>query len=125
MELTAPTTPRVLVVDDEPGITEIVAAALKGEGYDVSVASSASEAFEKLRREDFGLLVLDVMLPDMDGIMVHNRLRALDPLLAGKTIFISAWAKGTEVREYLDSVGNFLPKPFSVQDLVRLARSLN
>src|SRR5437867_10833180 len=108
MELVEPGAPRALVVDDEPEIAELVSRALEGEGYEVSTARSASEAFDKQRREDFGLLVLDVMLPDMDGIMVHNRLRALDPLLAGKTIFISAWAKGTEVREYLDSVGNFL-----------------
>ena len=125
MELVEPGALRALVVDDEPEIAELVSRALEGEGYEVSTARSASEAFDKLRRESFGLLVLDVMLPDMDGIMVHSRLKALDPELANRTIFISAWAKAPEVREYLDTVGSFLPKPFSVGDLVRLARSLN
>jgi len=125
MSIAMPETPRALVVDDEPGISEMISDALQDEGYEVSTARNAAEAFERMRKEDFGLLVLDVMLPDMDGILVHNRVKALDPQLARQTIFISGWTKAPEVHEYLESVGTFLPKPFSIQDLLKLARSLN
>ena len=125
VDFVAPNTHRALVVDDEPAVAELITSALEDEGWQVSVAGSASEVFDRIRRETFGLLVLDVMLPDMDGIMIHSRVRALDPELARNTIFISAWARTPEVREYLQTVGAFLPKPFSVGDLVRLTRSLN
>ena len=125
LDLVPPQTPRALVVDDEPAIAEMITTALQAEGWEVAVACSASEVFDKIRQESYGLLVLDVMLPDMDGIMVHSRVRALDPDLARHTIFISAWARTPEVRDYLRTVGTFLPKPFSVGDLLRLARSMN
>src|SRR5262249_41479322 len=92
--------PRALVVDDEPAIAEMITTALQDEGWEASTAGSATEVFEWIRRESFGLLVLDVMLPDMDGIMVHSRVRSLDPELARRTIFISAWARTPEVRDY-------------------------
>lgn len=125
MTLTAPDTLKVLVVDDEAGISELIGDALEIEGYEVSKARTAAEAFERLRDTDYGLLVLDVMLPDMDGVLVHSRVKALNPELARRTIFISGWTTATEVHEYLHSIGNFLPKPFSIDDLLRLARSMN
>ncbi len=125
MTVTSPDVLRALVVDDEPGICEMISDALQDEGYEVSTAKNAAEAFERMRERDFGLLILDVMLPDMDGILVHNRVKALDPALARQTIFISGWTKAPEVHAYLESVGSFLPKPFSIQDLLRIARSMN
>lgn len=125
MDQASPAPPRALVVDDEPDIASLVRAALEGEGYEVRTAGTAAEAFDRLRKEDFGLLILDVSLPDMDGIHLHSRLRALDPMLAGKTIFISAWVKSPEARDYLASTAHFLAKPFSIRELIDLARSLS
>jgi DNA-binding response OmpR family regulator len=125
MTIVAPTTPRVLVVEDEPDVSELIVEALSREGYDVLSAGSAAEALTAMRQNDVGLLVLDVMLPDMDGSMLHSRLKALYPELAGHTIFISGWARSPEVKEYLESAGTFLPKPFTVEDLLNLTRSLN
>ena len=116
---------RALVVDDEPHIVELVKACLEEEGYEVDGAATASQALDLIRKGSYDFMVLDIMLPDMDGIMAHERVRAIDPHLAGKTIFVSGWVKSPEIRDYLVSIGSFLAKPFSVEELVRVARSLN
>ena len=116
---------RALVVDDEPHLVELVKECLEQEGFEVDGAPTAGQALEMIRHGQYDLMLLDIMLPDMDGIMAHDRVRAIDPELARHTIFISGWAKAPEIREYLSSIGRFLPKPFSVEDLVRLARSVN
>lgn len=116
---------KALVVDDEPHIVELVKACLEDEGYEVDGAMTAGQALDLIRKSSYDFMVLDIMLPDMDGIMAHERIRALDPQLAGRTIFVSGWVKSPEIREYLVSIGSFLPKPFSVDELVRVARSLN
>ena len=66
---------RVLVVDDEAYITDLVGTALRYEGFDVAVAASGREALSRAGEFRPDLLVLDVMLPDVDGIEVCSRLR--------------------------------------------------
>jgi DNA-binding response OmpR family regulator len=115
---------RALVVDDEPHIVELVKACLEEEGYEVDGAATASQALDLIRKGNYDFMVLDIMLPDMDGIMAHERVRAIDPHLASKTIFVSGWVKSPEIRDYLVSIGSFLAKPFSGEELVRVARTL-
>jgi len=64
---------RVLVVDDELPITELLQMALSFEGYEVSVATSGREALEVIRSQKPDLIVLDVMMPDLDGFQVLKR----------------------------------------------------
>jgi two-component system OmpR family response regulator len=116
---------RALVVDDEPHLVELVKACLEEEGFDVDGATTAMQALEMIRRGQYDLVFIDIMLPDMDGIMAHERMRTIDPDLARRTVFMSGWAKTKEIREYLASIGRFLPKPFTVEELVRLARSVS
>ncbi len=113
---------KALVVDDEPHIVELLKECLQEEGYEVDGAVTASQALELIRRTSYDFMILDIMLPDMDGIMAHERIRAIDPDLARKTIFVSGWVKSPEIREYLTSIGSFLPKPFSIDELVGIAR---
>ncbi|TLM79420.1 MAG: response regulator transcription factor, partial [Actinobacteria bacterium] len=67
---------RILVVDDEPSITEFVSYNLKKEGHQVDVAATGDEALALAKNKQFDLVVLDVMLPGMDGYEVCRRLRA-------------------------------------------------
>ena len=67
--------PRILVVDDEPNIAELLSAALTFEGYQVGVAATGAEALEQVRTFRPHLVMLDVMLPDFDGNEVCRRLR--------------------------------------------------
>ena len=73
----APTvTTRILVVDDEASIVDSVATVLRYEGYEVDVANSGRDALQKAQSGTFDLIVLDVMLPDLDGLEVTRRIRA-------------------------------------------------
>ncbi len=67
---------RILVVDDEPSIVDAVATALRYEGYEVDEAWTGREALAAVRRFEPDLIVLDWMLPDLEGIEVGRRLRA-------------------------------------------------
>src|SRR6202451_3795547 len=69
-------TGRILVVDDEPSIVDSVATVLRYEGFEVDVANSGRVALQKAQDQLFDLIVLDVMLPDLDGLEVTRRLRA-------------------------------------------------
>ena len=73
--------PRILVVDDEPDIIELVEFNLKQAGYAVSTATDGAEALKKARTQTPDLIILDVMLPEMDGFEICKALR-LDPVTA-------------------------------------------
>lgn len=66
---------RILVVDDDPGISEMVAILLESEGYDVSVCANGSNVVPLFRAEHPDLVLLDVMLPGLDGVSVCRLLR--------------------------------------------------
>ena len=70
-------TERVLVVDDEPYITDLLSAALRFEGFEVEVAATGNEAIRKARSVRPDLVLLDVMLPDLDGFETCRRIRAV------------------------------------------------
>ena len=66
---------RILVVDDEPYITDVVTATLRFEGFSSDEAVTGLEALEKARKDEYDLIVLDVMLPDVEGFEVCRRMR--------------------------------------------------
>ena len=67
---------RILIVDDEPSITEFVSYAMQKEGYLTEVASNGEEALEKIESDHFDLFILDIMLPGIDGYELCRRIRA-------------------------------------------------
>ncbi len=108
---------RILVVDDEQSIVDAVATALRYEGYDVSEATTGHEALEAVAREEPDLVVLDWMLPDVQGIEVGRRLRAR----GFKTAVLFLTAKDTTENkvEALRAGGDdYVTKPFSLAELV-------
>jgi two-component system OmpR family response regulator len=114
---------KVLVVDDEPNITDLVATALRYDGFLVETAAAGAEALAKV--ESFGpdLVVLDVMLPDLDGFEVRRRLgeRGADvPVL-----FLTA-RDATEDKVRGLSIGgdDYVTKPFSLEELVARVRAI-
>jgi two-component system response regulator RegX3 len=113
---------RILVVDDEPSITEFVSYNLRKEGWDVDVAASGDEALELAKRSDFDLVVLDVMLPGMDGYEVCRRLRAISSV---PVLFLSA--RDTELDKVVGlEIGgdDYLAKPFGVRELTARVKAL-
>jgi DNA-binding response OmpR family regulator len=117
--------PRVLVVDDEPDIVELVAANLRKEGFEVRGAGDGSRALALVREEPFDAVVLDLMLPDVQGLDVCRALRR-DPKTAGIAL-IMLTARGEEVDKLIGfEVGadDYLAKPFSPRELVARVRAL-
>ena len=109
--------PRVLVVDDEPKIHDLVATALRYEGFDVEIAATGREALSAVDSFRPELVVLDVMLPDLDGFEVCRRLRT-----EGKRVpvlFLTAKdATDDKVRGLTLGGDDYLVKPFSLEELV-------
>ncbi len=114
---------RILVVDDEPNIADVIAVALRYKGYKVAVAASGEEALGVAVDFRPDLIVLDIMLPGLDGFEVAQRLRAN----ADKTpvLFLSA-RDGTEEKVRGLELGgdDYMTKPFSVEELLSRTASV-
>ncbi|HWD96943.1 MAG TPA: response regulator transcription factor [Acidimicrobiales bacterium] len=114
---------KILVVDDEASIVDSVATVLRYEGFVVDVASSGREALAKVQDKLFDLIILDIMLPDTDGLEVTRRIRfdGLDvPVL-----FLTA--KG-DVEDKVEGLGvggdDYVTKPFSLIELVARVKAI-
>jgi len=108
---------RVLVVDDEPSIVDAVATALRYEGFEVEEASTGRAALDAVTRQEPDLIVLDWMLPDIDGIEVGRRLRARGFKTA--VLFLTAKDATENKVEALRAGGDdYVTKPFSLAEVV-------
>ncbi len=107
--------PRILVVDDEPNIAELLSDALTFEGYQVGVASTGAEALEQVRNFRPNLVMLDVMLPDFDGNEVCRRLRN-----QGEQVPVMFLTARDTVEDKVEGLGlgdDYVTKPFSIEEL--------
>jgi two-component system OmpR family response regulator len=115
--------PKVLVVDDEPNIRELVQVALKFHGCSVTTGSSGREALQRAMTDSPDLIVLDVMLPDIDGFEVCRRLRAQSNDVP--VIFLTARDTTSDTVTGLALGGDdYITKPFSVEALVARVRAV-
>jgi two-component system, cell cycle response regulator CpdR len=105
----------VLVVDDEPTLLDTVALALRRSGYEVLAAANGTEALQIATTEHFGLLVTDLVMPDIDGVSLAQQLQQMHPGLP--VLFITGYAGG-DLIERLPADANVLRKPFRALDLV-------
>jgi len=124
-ERTAQPGDRILVVDDEPDIIALVAYHLARSGYRVSTASTGTEALQAVRDEQPALVVLDLMLPELSGFQVLERLRA-DRALADIPVLMLTARREEPDRVQGLSLGadDYLVKPFSPQELVLRVRNI-
>jgi DNA-binding response OmpR family regulator len=110
---------KILVVDDEPEAVELVEFNLKQSGYAVMTAADGAEALKKAKSQSPDLIVLDVMLPEMDGFEICKTLR-LDPATARVPILMLT-AKAAEIDRVLGlelGADDYLTKPFSPRELM-------
>ena len=110
---------RILIVDDEPSIVISLEYLMKREGYGVAIAADGEAALQRLAEEKPDLVILDVMLPRMNGFEVCRRIRA-DPRWSGlKILMLTARGRDTEVAKGLGvGADAYVTKPFSTRDLV-------
>lgn len=116
---------RVVIIDDEKDIVELVRYNFRKEGFEVDSFMRAAEGLEFLRRNPPDLVLLDILLPDLDGLEICRRLRADDRLSAIPVIFLTA--KAEEIDRILGleiGADDYVVKPFSPRELVARARAV-
>ncbi len=114
---------RLLIVEDEPNILELLAASLRYAGFDVSTASSGTEGVAAATRHRPDLIVLDVMLPDMDGFDVVRRLRGGGTFTP--VVFLTARdATEDKIRGLTLGGDDYVTKPFSLEEVIARIRAV-
>ena len=114
---------RVLVVDDEPNITELVSLGLRYEGFDVSSAHDGRGALRAVRELKPELVILDVTMPDIDGLEVVRRMRAENIWMP--VIFLTARdAVEDKIAGLTVGGDDYIAKPFSLDELVARVRAM-
>lgn len=115
-------TARILIVDDEPSITEFVSYAMQKEDYETDVASDGETALKLLEEKHYDLFVLDIMLPGVDGYDLCRRIRAK---MDTPILFLSA--RDSELNKVVGlelGADDYLAKPFGVRELMARTRAL-
>jgi two-component system response regulator TrcR len=113
----------VLLVDDEPALTNLVKMALHYEGWVVDIAHNGREAMAKFDRVSPDVLVLDIMLPDVDGLRILERVRQSDAYTP--TLFLTARDSVMDrVTGLTAGADDYMTKPFSLEELVARLRGL-
>ncbi len=114
---------RILIVEDEPRLLELIGRTLRGEGYDVDVAADGSDGYDRARVGGFDLVLLDVMLPRMSGLEITMRLRRLGvrtPIL----MLTARDAVDDRVAGLEAGADDYLVKPFAFVELSARVRAL-
>ena len=104
---------KILVIDDEQGIRELLDALLRRKGYDVVLAEGGRKGLELFRRERPDVLVLDLKMPEMDGLTVLRQIRCLDPRMP---VIILTGAGTAEAEQQVRALGvtEYVEKEFSL-----------
>ncbi|EXM39570.1 response regulator transcription factor [Ruminococcus albus] len=107
---------RILIVDDEPDIITLISRYAEREGYEVVTAEDGSQAIDICRKEDFDLIVMDIMMPDTDGFTACKKIKEFKDI---PVIMLSA--RGTEFDKLFGfevGVDDYVTKPFSPRELM-------
>ena len=113
---------KILIIEDEQIITKSLQRLLKKNGYEVEISNSGKEALEKIKDQEFSLVVSDIRMPDMDGIETIKAIRSyLQENNKSKVpeILITGYADEAKYQEALElKVAGYLYKPFDIKDFL-------
>ena len=110
---------KILLVEDETLLREALKEWLEDDGYNVEVAQSGEEALEKIKREEYSFVVLDLRLPGIDGLQAFEEAKDIKPETKG--LIITAYPS-EETQQRARDIGliDYLPKPFQIDDLEKI-----
>jgi len=118
-------TKKIMVVDDEPNIVDVITTRLKANDYQVVAACDGLEALELVKKERPDLVILDLMLPKLDGYQVCNQLKSDEELKDIPVIMLTSLGKANEIREGLDKGADaYVAKPFNWDKLAGIISGL-
>ena len=110
---------RILVVDDTPANIQSLSAILKDQGYQVSVATNGKQALEVLKRVQPDLILLDVMMPEMDGFETCRQIKASEQWQHIPVIFLTAKTETTDIVKGFElGAVDYMAKPFNAHELL-------
>ena len=120
------TTTKILVVDDDPDIIEILTYNLSNEGYNVKSAFNGIEALKKAKKFIPDIILLDVMMPEMDGIEACSNLREIESLSKSRIIFLSARSEDfTLIAAFDAGADDYINKPVKPKILLKKISSIS
>ena len=114
---------KIFIVDDEPEMTEELKEILEDEGYEVKVAFNGVEAIKSFKKHQFGLVLLDIKMPKMDGIETYRRMRKISrdvPII----IVTGSFAKKNAEQALREGANDVVYKPFEVEKLLLKIRQM-
>jgi CheY-like chemotaxis protein/MinD-like ATPase involved in chromosome partitioning or flagellar assembly len=116
---------KILVIDDHPGTLDIITMTLERHGYEVLSATSGEEGLKLARRYQPELVLLDIMMPDMDGLEVCRRLRQMDEMAGIPIIMFTALSQAEDkLAGFAAGADDYLAKPTRPNELLRRVRSI-
>ncbi len=116
---------KILIIDDDSAINELIKINLELQGYEVSQAFNGIEGFAKAKQEEPALIILDVMMPEVDGFTVAQRIRQCVEIAETPILMLTALSQLTDkVNGFNIGVDDYLTKPFEIDELIVRVRAL-
>jgi DNA-binding response OmpR family regulator len=116
---------KILVVDDDPYILMSLEFLMKKNGFDVMVARNGTEALELVEKQLPNLVLLDIMMPDVDGYEICRHIKSSKKLKDAKVVFMSAKSKEADIKKGYDlGASLYITKPFSTRELMKQIKEL-
>ncbi|REG91428.1 response regulator transcription factor [Algoriphagus antarcticus] len=114
---------KVLIVEDDPNISQLIHIHLKDLDYEIKVRNNGLKGFEEANSHPYDLIILDIMLPEMDGIAICQRLRALDNF----TPILMITAKSEEIDKVIgleSGADDYITKPFKIREFIARVKAI-
>ncbi len=116
---------KILVVDDDPYILMSLEFLMKKNGFDVMVARNGTEALEIVEKQVPDIVLLDIMMPDVDGYAICKHIKGSKKLKEAKVVFMSAKSKESDIQKGYDlGASLYVTKPFSTRQLLKQVQEL-
>lgn len=114
-----PSNSKILLVDDDATVLDLVRETLEGCGYAIDTATNSQDALAKVKEGGYAMIIVDLLLPDMNGFILAQEVKRINPNLADRILFISGILFGQSTVDHLGSIGaGFLSKPFQLESLI-------
>ena len=116
---------KILVVDDDPYILMSLEFLMRKNGFDVMVARNGTEALDMVEKQLPDLVLLDIMMPDVDGYEICRYIKKSSRLKNTKVVFVSAKSKESDIQKsYELGASLYITKPFSTRELLKQVKEL-
>lgn len=120
-----PSRPTILIVDDESVIVDLLREVFEGMAARIDTAANGLAGLEKIRSNDYDLILLDLRMPDLSGQQIYEELARRLPKVLDRLIFMTGDTLTADVQRFIEQVGNpCLAKPFSVKNVIESARKV-